>query len=104
MNSIITLFLIIGIIFIATGYIKTHQQCAPPTVEFRYVPKTFEEEQDTPVPILSMFNKMFADTSPWEKAVGYDDNFYHRSILDPKFREYGEQANVVKDIPNSRFL
>lgn len=90
MKSLILLLLIVGIIFVAVGYIKTHQKCPPPTVEFRYVPRTFQEEQDSPIPVLAMFNKMFTDVTPWQKVVGYDSDYYKRSLLDPKFQSYSK--------------
>lgn len=59
MKSLVLLLLYIGIIFIAIGYIKSNQSCPPPIVEYRYVPRTFEQEQSNPIPIMSVYGKMF---------------------------------------------
>lgn len=78
MKSIILLLFIIGIIFIAVGYYKDNQQCPPPIVQFRYVPKTFSQEQDVEEPILSTFSSMFKDNSAWMKNIGYASSYYNR--------------------------
>lgn len=90
MKSLVLLLLLVGVIFVAVGYIKTHQQCPPPVVQFRYVPRTFQDEQDAPIPVMSIFNKMFTDVTPWQKQVGYDDNYFHRSLSDDKFVEHNK--------------
>ena len=77
MKSIILLFLLVGVIFIAVGYIKTNEKCPPPVIEYRYIPKTFEDQQNDTTPIFSIFGKMFTNSSPWQNYVGYasNDNF-----------------------------
>ena len=66
MKSIILLFLFIGIIFMVIGYIKTNQKCPPPIIEYRYYPKTFNQQMESETLIFSMiFGKMFSDKTPW---------------------------------------
>jgi len=67
MKSIILLFAIIGIIFITAGYIKGNFQCPPPKIEYRYIQKSFEDEQDAPTPLMSISGiySMFENDSPW---------------------------------------
>jgi hypothetical protein len=74
MKSIIVVLLIISIIFIAVGYIKSNQKCPPPIVEFRYIPRTFKEEQNVTTPILSQFGKLFNEPSAWIKNNGFIRN------------------------------
>ena len=74
MKSIIMILLMSGIIFVAIGYIKTNQECPPPIVQFRYIPKTFNEEQTVQKPITAVFGSMFNDASPWQESVGYATN------------------------------
>ena len=62
-----------GIILIAVGYIKTNQECPPNLVEFRYVPRTFEQDQDLPQPIMSLYGNMFNNQSPWFRTDSYDN-------------------------------
>jgi hypothetical protein len=77
MKSIILLLAIIGIIIVCSGYIQNNLQCPPPIVQYRYIEKTFDQEQDTQQPLLSIagINNMFTNDSPWVQAnsmVGYD--------------------------------
>jgi hypothetical protein len=55
----------IGIISIVVGYVNQIKKCPPPTVEYRYIPRTFQEDQDNPVKISELFNTMFVEPSPW---------------------------------------
>lgn len=74
MKSLVFLLLIIGIIFIAVGYIRSNQKCPPRLIEYRYIPKTFTDEQNSQTPVLSIFNTMFTKSSPWQEYVGFTSN------------------------------
>ena len=67
MKSIILLLAIVGIVLIATGYVKGNFQCPPPKIEYRYITKTFEDEQNVPTPLMSISGiySMFENDSPW---------------------------------------
>jgi hypothetical protein len=80
MKSFVFLLLFIGVILVVSGYIKSDQQCPPSTVEYRYVPQTFEQEQDLDKPVLSIFGKMFKDNSAWVQANGYADQTSIRKL------------------------
>jgi hypothetical protein len=73
MKSIILVLAMIGIIFIAVGYVKSNLQCPPPKIEYRYISKTFEDEQNVKTPILSLggMYSMFEDDSPWIQDNSY---------------------------------
>jgi hypothetical protein len=66
-RSIILLLAIVGLVMLGVGYVKSNLQCPPNIVEYRYVEKTFNQEQNTPTPIMSIsgMNSMFEDDSPW---------------------------------------
>jgi hypothetical protein len=77
MKSIILLLAIIGIIIVCSGYIQNNLQCPPPIVQYRYIEKTFQQEQDTQQPLLSIpgIHTMFTQDSPWIQAnsmTGFD--------------------------------
>jgi hypothetical protein len=67
MRSIITLLAMIGVILIAVGFIQNSMQCPPGLVEYRYIPKTFDQEQQVHTPLLSMSGiyQTFEDDDPW---------------------------------------
>lgn len=71
MKLLIIALLLTGFVMIAMGVVKSNQTCAPPMIRYRYLPKTFEEEQEIPVPLDSLFGRMFNDISPWQKTAGY---------------------------------
>ncbi len=63
----IMVLLMIGVIMVAVGYVKSNQQCPPPRIEYRYVPKSFNEEQQVHTPIMAMsgMSGMFNNEDPW---------------------------------------
>lgn len=62
---IILLFIIYEIV-----RIRTLHKCPKPSIEYRYVPRSFKDEQEEPIPIDDIFNKMFANSSPWMVSKG----------------------------------
>lgn len=67
MKSLILVLLIIGLVMIGVGYVKSNMQCPPPRIEYRYVPKSFNEEQQVQTPIMAMsgMSDMFGKEDPW---------------------------------------
>lgn len=76
MKSIILFFLFIGIIFIVIGVKKN--DCEPPKIQYRYIPRDFNDEQMMQTPLLGMYGKLFTANSPWEESVGYPGIFYDK--------------------------
>jgi hypothetical protein len=73
MKSIVLLLAIVGLVMLGVGYVKSNLQCPPNRIEYRYVEKTFEQDQNTPAPILSIsgINSMFEDDTPWIQNKSY---------------------------------
>jgi len=65
MNSIALLILIIGIIFIIIGYNKSTEKCPPPKIEYRFIPRTFYDEQVSPVNVKEIFGDLFKGEDSW---------------------------------------
>lgn len=59
------LILFIGIVLIVISIIKHEQKCPTAKVEYRYIPRTFEEEEAEPVYVSDIFKTMFSQQSPW---------------------------------------
>jgi hypothetical protein len=76
-EKMILLFIFIIILFIIYEIVRlnTMKKCPKPYIEYRYVPRSFKEEQNERVPIEDIFNKMFAYPSPWmiSKGIGITD-------------------------------
>ena len=73
MKSIILVLAMVGIILLSVGYVKSNLQCPPPKIEYRYISKSFEDEQNVSDPIMSMSGiySMFEDDSPWIQNNSY---------------------------------
>lgn len=69
MRSIVLLFTFIGVICITVGYVKSNMKCPPPIIKYKYVPKTFDNEQRNQIPVTSIFGNMFEKDSPWVNNV-----------------------------------
>ena len=63
MNSLPLLFLLLGMFFILVGYYKFNKDCPPAKIEYRYIPRTFYNEQMSPGNVQQTFNNMFCMTS-----------------------------------------
>jgi len=67
MKSIIIMLLCIGVVMVVTGYNKSFHKDKPPKIEYRYVPRTFFEEQTAPTNLKQSFSSMFNDESIWKQ-------------------------------------
>ena len=74
MRSFALLLLLLGIVAITIGYTKMQIKCPPPRIEYRYVPRTFYEEQIASGNILKKFDPMFSKDSPSEDVLHIDKN------------------------------
>lgn len=59
------------------GWATSRRNCPPSKVEYRYVPRTFVEEQNEPVPMEDIFGKMFREPQPW--VGGFSDIYIPRA-------------------------
>lgn len=70
MKAFLLTLLFIGVCIIIIGVIRSQIHCPPPTIEYRYVPRTFVEEQEDPTPVTEIFHKMFLEPTPWISHSG----------------------------------
>lgn len=62
---IILFMLIIGLIFMTIGLTRATIETPKEKIVYRYIPRTFEEEQNEPVMISDIFKTMFSQPEPW---------------------------------------
>lgn len=74
MKSIIIVLFIVGCLFLVIGYVNQIKKCPPPKIEYRYIPRTFKEEQDNPVKVSQLYSQMFEDPSPWVGGLAIGGN------------------------------
>jgi hypothetical protein len=65
MKSIIMMIAFVGILALVIGYVNQLKQCPPPKIEYRYIPRTFEEDQNDPAKTSQVFKTMFNDPNTW---------------------------------------
>ena len=75
MNIYILIILCLGIMFMLCGYSNRNNNKQHTKIIYRYVPRTFEEEQEDRASIDQMFSKMFNRPSVWVDG-GNDSNNY----------------------------
>jgi hypothetical protein len=68
-KSVFKIIFIIGIVFIMIDLIRTYNKCPPQKTIYRYIPRTFIEEQENPIPLDDIFYTMFNNPSPWVNSV-----------------------------------
>lgn len=65
MRVFIVLIALTGLVSLIIGYVNQLKTCPPPKIEYRYIPRSFEEDQNSPVKTSQVFRKMFEDPTPW---------------------------------------
>ena len=83
MKSIVLLLLLFGIIMIVMGYYREYSKCPNPIIEYRFIPRTFYDEQLSTPNLMKEFSTMFEDDNVWLKdrniikpSKGSNENFY----------------------------
>jgi len=80
MRAIVILFLLVGICLVVIGYVQSNQECPPPVVEFKYLPRSFEDDQILPRPLMSIFGQMFDGDDAWQQTQGFADKVFSRQL------------------------
>lgn len=64
-NILVNGILLVGAVIAMIGASRQTAAPAPPRVEYRFVPRTFREEQEAPVKVSHLFAPMFTQPNPW---------------------------------------
>jgi hypothetical protein len=67
-------FLILGIILITIGFSRMYFTKDNSKVIYRYIPRTFNEDQDNPVPLSDLYGGMFEGIEPREGTF-YEEKY-----------------------------
>lgn len=57
--------LLLAGVFIIIDVTKMYYKCPLNKIEYRYIPRSFSDEQDQMIPVKSIYGKMFENPSPW---------------------------------------
>ncbi len=74
----IFILLIVGLLALTIDLGWTYNKCPPQKVVYKFVPKTFAEEQMNMEPMTDLFGKMFNDPSPW--VASFNDNIKNKRL------------------------
>jgi hypothetical protein len=73
-KKLIIFLIFLGCICITIGITRNTNTCPPEKTIYRYVPRTFEEEQNEPVYVSDIFKQLFTQDSPWVRSANsYDE-------------------------------
>jgi len=81
-KTLILIILFVGLLSISIETVKVWMGSNKPTtkIEYRYIPRTFEEEDSEPVFASEIFDTMFSQPSPWILSVRDYDQRRQESI------------------------
>ena len=67
MKSLALFFLVLSVVFITMGYMesKMMSQEKEKTIEYRFIPRSFLDEQNNPINIKDSLNNIFQKQDPW---------------------------------------
>lgn len=68
-KNILMLLIIIGLIFVIIEVVRTERKCPDNKIVYRFIPRTLDEEQNSPAFATDVFRTMFSQPSPWVKSV-----------------------------------
>lgn len=74
-KSIIIFIIFLGILLVVIDVVQIKAGLVEkkPTIIYRYIPRTFEEEQTDPLYVSEIFETMFSQPSPWLGSIGTYD-------------------------------
>lgn len=64
-RNVLIILLFIGIMFVVIDLVKTEKECPQNKIIYRYIPRTLDEELDSPAYVTDIFRTMFSQPSPW---------------------------------------
>ncbi len=81
-KNLIILLMFTGMVCIMINLYNQSEknQCGPQQVVYKYIPRTFEEEQEEPVYPSDIFKTMFTQQSPWIRSVQGADSVKSQAI------------------------
>ena len=79
--AVIVILLFLGLLMIIADIIRIRAGLVKkkPKIIYRYIPRTFEEEQLDPIYVSDIFETMFSRPSPWVDSIRtYDERKQER--------------------------
>lgn len=64
-KNILVLIIFLGIVFVIIDVVKTEHVCPQNKIIYRFIPRTIDEEFESPAFATDVFRTMFSQPSPW---------------------------------------
>tara|TARA_B100001123_G_scaffold444788_1_gene594563 strand:+ start:2124 stop:2441 length:318 start_codon:yes stop_codon:yes gene_type:complete len=100
MNAVALFIFLAGIVCLVIGYTQNQHTCPLPKIEYRYIPRTFYDEQLSVPKIGKQFYNMFNNESPW---LNYPTNFKQYSAKDDDTNNMPKKKSINKDTMKNYF-
>ena len=57
---------------IIVDYVKksTQSQCPQNKIIYKYIPRSFKEQQEDPLMVSEIFDELFKEATPWISSIG----------------------------------
>ncbi len=75
---IIIAILFVGMLLVSISIANSYNACPAPSVVYKFIPRSFAENQDNPVPLDDILGKMFTEPSPW--VAQFNSNYKLKGI------------------------
>ena len=85
---------------ITIGYMENYKKCPLPKIEYRYIPRSFYEEQVSSVNLKNLYSDMFNEPDSWSKyplANISTVNAFNTSNYSNFLQEYNTNTFNVND-------
>ena len=68
-KGIFIIILIIGIVLFCLYFLNSKMDKSQPKIIYKYIPRTLQEEEQSPIYISQIFKSMFSQNSSWIDSV-----------------------------------
>lgn len=94
MRAILLFLFVIAVIFISIGYKESRDNCPLPKIEYRYVPRTFYEEQVSGNDVVKLYSDMFNEQDLW---ASYPRDFIENNsaLTGKQLRSFLTESNTM---------
>ena len=69
LKNILIITIFIGLIFVIIDLVRTEHVCSANKIIYRYIPRTMDEENESPAFASDVFRTMFSQPSPWINSI-----------------------------------
>ena len=71
-KNLLTILIFLGFVIIIVDYVKksTKNKCPQNKIIYKYIPRSFNDQQDDPVMVSEIFDELFKQPTPWISSIG----------------------------------